>query len=486
MKISKFLPKRTKIVCTIGPASQSQPILEEMIRNGMNIARINFAHGDYAGHRQTISNVRAAARAVGQRVSIFGDLPGPKMRIGKLTQEPITLNRGQAFTLHSEKMVGNDQGVSMNFQDLPKVVKPGDSIFINDGFLQLEVERLEKNAVHCRVLVGGELRSNKGVNLPDIHLGISAFTELDRQHLRFAAEQGLDGVSQSFVESADDIAAVRKAADELSYAPFIIAKIERSRALGNLSAILKAADGIMVARGDLGVEIPIERIAGTQKQIISQANFCGKPVITATHMLESMIDHRRPTRAEATDVANAILDGTDCLMLSGETAVGQFPQDAVAVMSRIAQETETTADGLGVATLLEVQQASGEITRADLISFNIYQSAQTLNPAIVFVPSASGATARRVTRFRLPQWLIAISLEEATCQKLQFSYGIHPIHIQSNPDSWPQYAQAWMENHQIDGELVLVIEGGGTIKAGDTTRLDIIELGESGKIFGNL
>jgi pyruvate kinase len=442
----------------------------------MDIARINFAHGDYDGHRQVIANVRAAAQAAGQRVSIFGDLPGPKMRIGKLAEEPIFLEKGQSFVLQTEPILGNQQRVSMSFQGLPQVVKPGDQIFLNDGYLQLVVEQVEAQAVYCRVEVGGELRSNKGVNLPDIELGISAFTEQDAHYLKFAAEQQLDGVSQSFVESAADIEAVRHAARELNYDPLIIAKIERSRALNNLKAILDAADGIMVARGDLGVEIPIERIAGTQKWIIDQANLCGKAVITATHMLESMIEHSRPTRAEATDVANAILDGTDCVMLSGETAVGQFPVESVAVMSRIAQETENGSGIVGVADLLEVQQASGEITRHDLISFNIFQSAKTLNPHIVFVPSASGATARRVTRFRLPQWIIAICLDEKTCQRLQFMFGIYPIHITANPISWPHYAQNWLAEREIDGDLVLVIEGGGTMKAGDTTRLDIIDL----------
>ncbi|MEJ2749506.1 MAG: pyruvate kinase [Anaerolineae bacterium] len=460
----------------MGPASQSQTVLEQMISSGMNIARINFAHGDFASHRQVIANVRAAATAVGQRVSIFGDLPGPKMRIGKLAEEPIFLEKGQPFVLQTEPISGDKQRVSMSFAGLPQVVQPGDQIFLNDGYLQLEVERADEQAVYCQVKVGGELRSHKGINLPDINLGISAFTEDDAQYLKFAAEQQLDGISQSFVESADDIEAVRQAAQVMNYDPLIIAKIERSRALNNLKPILEAADGIMVARGDLGVEIPIERIAGAQKWIIDQANLYGKPVITATQMLESMIEHNRPTRAEATDVANAILDGTDCVMLSAETAVGQFPVESVAVMSRIAQETETSAKIVGAASLLEVQQASGEITRNDLISFNIFQSAQTLKPDIVFVPSASGATARRVTRFRLPQWIIAICLDEKTCQRLQFMYGIFPVHVTANPLSWPHFAQNWLAEHQIEGDLVLVIEGGGTMRAGDTTRLDIIDM----------
>lgn len=476
MKISKLLPKKTKIVCTIGPASQAQSQLEKMINNGMNIARINFAHGDLNGHRQTISNVRAASEAVGKRVSIIGDLPGPKMRIGKLAEEPVMLERGQSFSLLTEDCIGNDNCASMSFEGLPQVVKPGNSIFLNDGFIQLEVEKVESDAVHCQVLVGGELRSSKGVNLPDIDLGISAFTDRDLEFLKFAASEELDGVSQSFVENANDIKAVREAARAIDYDPFIIAKIERSRALDNLQEILDAADAIMVARGDLGVEIPIERIATTQKKIIVEANMSGKPVITATHMLESMINHRRPTRAEATDVANAILDGTDCVMLSGETAVGEFPDEAVSVMAHIAEETEQFIDGLSVSKLLEQQKASGEITRRDRFAFEFYTIAQNLNLALVFVPSASGATARLITRFRLKPWIVAICLEEKTCQQLQFSYGVYPEFLPANPESWPIYAQQWLSQHNIDGDLVLVIQRSSTKRQGDTTRLDFIDL----------
>jgi pyruvate kinase len=472
-----YLPsKKTKIVCTIGPASQSQEMLEQMITNGMNIARINFAHGDFDGHRQTIRNIRAAAKSVEQRVAIFGDLPGPKMRIGPLAEEPIELERDQLFTLQTEEMVGNQNRVSMSFEKLPQVVKPDDCIFLNDGYIQLKVEQVEGNAVQCRVIVGGELRSYKGVNFPGIDLGISAFTPQDLEFLEFAAEQRLDAVSQSFVEGANDIEALRKAARQMDYDPFIIAKIERSHALDNMAAILDAADGIMVARGDLGVEIPIEEVASIQKRLISQANLQGKPVITATHMLESMTNNRRPTRAEVTDVANAILDGSDAVMLSGETAIGHFPDVAVAVMARIAQVTEQSETGVRVAGLIELRRKSGEISKEDLISYDIFQSAQTLQPVVLFVPSATGNTVRRITRFRLKKWIVAVSLYEKTCQQLQFCYGVHPEYITSNPLSWPHYAQDWLAKCGLSKQLAMVIEGGGTLKAGDTTRIDIIDL----------
>ena len=476
MNNSKFPTKKTKIVCTIGPASQSQAVLEKLIKNGMNIARINFAHGDFEGHRQVIKNIRAAANNVGLRVAIFGDLPGPKMRIGQLSEEPIELERGDSFILQTEEIVGNRQRVSMSFEKLPEVVEAGDNIFLNDGFIQLKVEKKTDNEVHCTVEVGGELRSHKGLNLPGIDLGISAFTDQDQQFLQFAAEERLDGVSQSFVESAADIEAVRDAAGQLDYDPFIIAKIERAGALNNIDEILTVTDGIMVARGDLGVEIPIEEVAVVQKHLIDLANLQGKPVITATHMLESMINNRRPTRAEVTDVANAILDGTDCVMLSGETAIGSFPDETVAVMARIAHVTEADTEDIGVADLLTVQKAKGEITNEDLISYNIYASAKMLKPAVLFVPSASGNTARSVTRFRLNTWIVSPSLNKQTCQKLQFSYGVYPEYISKNPLSWPQFVQEWLQSHGIDGQVAMVVEGGGTLKAGDITRIDIINL----------
>ena len=349
----RFPTKKTKIVCTIGPASWELPVLEQMIRNGMNVARINLAHGDFESHRRAIANVRAAGDATSQRVALFGDLPGPKMRIGRLAEEPIELTRGDPFVLQTEEVLGDRHRASMDFSGLPAAVKPGDSIFMNDGYIQLAVERVEGHHVHCVVQVGGELRSNKGVNFPGIDLGISAFTDRDRELLAFAAEQELDGVGVSFVQAADDILAVRQAAAELDYDPFVIAKIERAGALDNVHDILDVSDAIMVARGDLGVEIPIADIPNVQKALIDKANLAGKPVITATQMLESMIDYRRPTRSEATDVANAILDGTDCVMLSGETAAGSFPVESVATMADIARAAEVELDRCGVSESME-------------------------------------------------------------------------------------------------------------------------------------
>lgn len=473
--------KKTKIVCTIGPASQSVAVLTAMIRQGMNIARINFAHGDLDSHRVTIANVRAAAEAAGQRVSLMGDLPGPKMRIGQLAEEPIELESGRPFILQMDEIVGNHERVWLDFAGLPQAVKAGDQIFMNDGYIQLRVTAVKEKAVYCQVEAGGLLRSQKGVNFPGIDLGIQAFTEHDKELLTFAAEQKLDAVSQSFITTANDIDVVRSSAAELDYYPFLIAKIERSGALPNLEAIVAAADGIMVARGDLGVEIPIEDIPSTQKEIILQANISGKPVITATQMLESMTDNRRPTRAEVTDVANAILDGTDCVMLSGETAVGHYPVETVDTMSRIAAAIESSVenDDFGIVDLLRHQRSSGEITSDDLISFSVFRMAERLRPAVVIVPSRSGATARRVTRFRLPQWILAPSKSESSCQKLQFSYGVFPIFTAEYEPNWQEYSRQLPRHFGFSEGLVMLIEGAGTLTFKNTKRIDIINLDQS-------
>ena len=318
-------PNKTRIVATIGPASSSPDVLERMIQAGMNVARLNFSHGEFATHQQNILNLRAAAQATGRPLAIMADLSGPKMRIGRLTAEPVQLRHGDLFTLTTDDIIGDQQRVSVSFARLPKVVKPGDKLSLNDGYIQLEVVEVRGPDVVCKVTVGGELRSRKGLNLPGIDLGVSAFTDRDRECLQFALAQGVDAISQSFVEGAADVEAVRQAARDVGRQPFLIAKIERKRALERIDEILDAADGIMIARGDLGVEVPIEQIAVIQKDLIREANRRAKPVITATQMLESMIHNYLPTRAEATDVSNAVLDGTDGVMLSAESAMGDFP-----------------------------------------------------------------------------------------------------------------------------------------------------------------
>jgi len=302
------------------------------------------------------------------------------MRIGHFAEEPVHLKRGDRFTLTAEDVTGDQHRVSVSFLRLPTVVKPGDSLSLNDGYVQLEVAEIRGPEVACVVRVGGELRSRKGLNLPGIDLGTSAFTPRDRECLRFALEAGVDAVSQSFVENASDMQAVREAARLLGHEPYLIAKIERSRALDRLEEILEASDGVMIARGDLGVELPIERIALVQKEIVRRANRRGKAVITATQMLESMTTYRLPTRAEATDVANAVLDGTDCVMLSGESATGAFPAEAVAMLARIAAAAETIRPPVSASDLYDKRELAGRVLPLHLISVAVESSTWSLRP----------------------------------------------------------------------------------------------------------
>ena len=471
------LPKnKTKIVCTIGPASENQGVIEKMLLAGMNVARLNFSHGDFSSHEKAIVNLRVASKAVGRRVAIMADLSGPKMRIGELEEEPIELNSGDTFTLTTEEITGNRERVSVSFSRLPQAVKPGDTLFLNDGYIQLEVKKKEGKDVQCQVLVGGELRSRKGLNLPGIDLGISAFTDRDRECLQFAMEQGVDAVSQSFVESAKDIEAVRRAAKALGHNPFIVAKIERSRAKDNLEGILDAADGIMIARGDLGVEIPIEQIPLAQKYLMHLANLKAKPVITATQMLESMTTNRRPTRAEATDVANAILDGTDCVMLSGESAMGKYPVDAVAMLAKIASAIEPHRPSLRVREALRQAHQEGRLSLTDLIASSVEAAMERVTPALVIVPTRSGTTARSISRYRPPVWILGVSSQEATCQRLQFTYGVQPVYEPEDPEDWKSFAREWLRAHEVQGDLVILTEGPSSKHPDANYSMELIDL----------
>ena len=467
---------KTKIVATIGPSCESPEMLREIIEAGMNVARLNFSHGDFATHRRLIENVRAAAGAAGRRVAILADLPGPKMRIGQICGEPIELKPGDVFTLTTEAIMGDERRASVTFTRLPEVVKPQDTLFLNDGLIQLEVSDIQGNNLICRVVVGGELRSRKGLNLPGISLGISAFTDHDRECLQFALEHGVDAISQSFVESGKDVAAVREAAQALGHQPFIIAKIERLNALKNLDSILEAADGIMIARGDLGVEVPIEQIAGVQKQLMRQANLLGKPVITATQMLESMVANPRPTRAEATDVANAILDGTDCVMLSEESAMGKYPVAAVAMLAKIAAAIEPYRPGQGVKKILRTSGKGSQVGFTDLIALSVDATLEKMVPAAIFVPTRSGATARSLARFRPPVWIVAVSSQEATCQQLLLTYGVHPVHEPNHPEDWKTYVRRYLQANEMTGDLVVLTEGPSSKDPDANNRMELINL----------
>lgn len=471
-----FPSNKTKIVATIGPASESPEMLERLIRAGLNVARLNFSHGDFSKHAEVVKRLRAAAQAVGKRVAIMADLPGPKMRLGKIAPEPITLAAGDRFTLTSEEIVGDANRVSMTFEPLPRVVKPGDRLFLNDGLVQIVVDQVEGNDVQCTVAVGGELRSKKGLNLPGIDLGISAFTARDRECLEFAIGAGVDAVSQSFVERASDLEALRTAAAKIGRVPFIIAKIERADALKHYDEILEAADGIMVARGDLGVEVPIEEIANTQKVLIAKANLAGKPVITATQMLESMVSSRLPTRAEATDVANAILDGTDCVMLSGESAMGKFPEEAVTMLARIAAATEANRVRGALAARRAAVRKEGDVRRGDRVASLVEHALDMIPCDMLLVPTRGGTTARVISRCKASVWILAPSSDPAACQGLAFSYGVYPLDLSEEPDDWRAFAGQWMRDHGVAGDNVMLVAGPSTRNPKANHRIELMSL----------
>ncbi len=474
----KKLPEnKTKLVCTIGPASDSYEMIERMIEAGMNVARLNFSHGDFAAHGEVIAKIRAASDKTGKRVAIMADLPGPKMRIGTLAEDPITLEKDTQFILTAEENIGSRNRVSMTMKQLPGVVKKGDTLFLNDGLIQLRVEVIDGVDIHCMVVVGGRLRSRKGLNIPGIDLGISAFTERDRECMQFALENGVDAIGQSFVNSAQDVEDVRSAAAEMGFDPFIVAKIERASVEEKIDEILAVTDGIMVARGDLGVEIPIEKIAVTQKFITARANFFGRPVITATQMLESMTHNRRPTRAEATDVANAILDGTDCVMLSEESAMGDYPLESVEMLAKIAAATEPHRRQRHFESTLKPQASMYIPNAVDLIAVSIENIlAKIDSSAAVLAPTASGATARSLTRFRLPKWILAVSRSEKTCRELMFSYGVLPLLEEEHPSDWTAYARGCAETYGLEGSCIIQTEGPSPDHPAANHKMEIIAL----------
>lgn len=475
----KLPSNRTKIVCTIGPSSDSPQRLEELIGAGMNVARLNFSHGTFEEHRRVIGNIREASRAAGRRVAVLADLPGPKIRVGDIPSGRMDLVPGGELTLTTGPEAGEGPAVPVNYPQLPDLLKPGDPVFLNDGLIELEVLEVLSRRVRCLVRTGGELDSGKGVNLPGVDFAAGAFTDRDRRCLEFALEQGVDAVGQSFVGSAEDVRTLRAAASSLGKAPFVVAKIERARALREIDGILAEADAVMVARGDLGVEVPIERMAVVQKELLTQAALRGRPVIVATQMLDSMTRHPRPTRAEATDAANAVLDGADCVMLSGETAVGRHPVAATVMLAKIAAEAEAYRAAVRPEIPGAPDGEEGKDPR-DVIALSVARAAGQVEAAAIFVPTVSGATARSVARFRLPQWVVAVSPHEETCRNLQFSSGVWAEHERNHPESWNAFVRAWVRDHGVGGTTAILTEGPSGRNPAANHRMEMVALGDGG------
>lgn len=453
-----LLPHKTKIICTVGPGSRSEEVLTGMLAQGMDIARLNFSHGTFEEHRRDIGMLRSMAERVGRPLSILVDLPGPKIRVGVLDREPMELEKGAEVSLTVGGMPGTASSIPVTYEGLPRSVAPGSPIYLNDGFIELRVVDVEADWVRCTVVAGGPLLSGKGINLPGARMYIDALTEQDRELMDFALDEGIDTFGVSFVESADDIVRAKEHALRRGVRIHTVAKIERAEAVENIDAILEVTDAIMVARGDLGVEIPIEDVPVVQKELIRKANLMCRPVITATQMLMSMVDSRRPTRAEATDVANAILDGADGVMLSEETAIGKYPVETVTMMARIAATMERRRKGVRSLTFLrdrlKEDLRSRQITVPDTISLNVADAAYALQVPCILTPTARGTTARRISRFKPESWIIACSEDEGVCNFLNFSYGVRPVKMKTDGNRWYR-------------EIIGILAGSGYVHQGD-------------------
>jgi pyruvate kinase len=420
--------RRAKIVATIGPASDSEQVLEALIKAGMNVARLNFSHGTHEQHQARVASIRAVSKKLGMSVGILQDLQGPKIRVGKLPV-PVQLSTGEEICLYAtqdQPPQTEYQLLPVDFRELFDSVQAGDRLLLDDGRLALEVVSAEGRVVHAKVLVGGVLSSHKGINLPGIKLRIAGFTEKDKADLAFGISQGVDAVAISFVRSADDVKAVRAAMEEYSKGsrmPLLIAKLEKPEAMNELEAILDIVDGVMVARGDLGVELPPERVPSLQKHIIYSANARAKLVITATQMLESMIQNPLPTRAEASDVANAIFDGTDAVMLSAETASGDYPAEAVAMMSRIVLEAESHFQEWG-----SRQDGRAGLGESDAASMARAANALAKDPEVraVSVFTMQGRSAWLMSKARPSKRILAFTPLQETYNQLAFLWGVQP------------------------------------------------------------
>ena len=414
------MPQRTRIVCTLGPASDSDEVVRALIRAGMDVARFNFSHGDHATHAVRIERVRRIAREEGAIVALMGDLQGPKIRVGEISRGAIQLLPNAVFSLTTRQIDGSPDAISIDFPELPQAVRPGNRILLADGLMELQVVAVRGSDVETRVVTGGELKPHKGVNLPGVPLKISALTDKDRADAVFAIDQDLDYLALSFVRRADDVIELKQLIDARGAAIPIVAKIEKPEAIEHIDAILAASDGVMVARGDLGVEASVEQVPIFQKMIIRKANAAGKPVITATQMLESMIENPRPTRAEASDVANAILDGTDAVMLSAETAAGKYPVEAAQMMAHIADAIEAS---LQFQSCIR-KYGNDAMSVTDAIGNATCEIAEQLGAKLIIASTFSGFAARMISRHRPMTRIFAVTSSEKTQRRLALVWGI--------------------------------------------------------------
>lgn len=416
--------KKTKIVCTLGPASDDIAVLEKIISSGMDVARLNFSHGNHEEHKARFDAVKAIGKKLNKPVAIMLDTKGPEIRIKQFKNGSINLNEGDMFILSCEDVPGDQKRVSVTYSELYKEVKKGEKILIDDGLIKLTIKDIKDRELYCVVENGGELKNNKSMNIPEAHIKLPSLTQKDIDDIVFGIENDVDFIAASFIRSGDDVLKIRKALEDNGGSNIkIIAKIENRSGVNNIDEIIELSDGVMVARGDLGVEIPAEEVPVVQKHIIRKCNIAGKPVITATQMLDSMIRNPRPTRAEVGDVANAIFDGSDAVMLSGETAAGKYPAEAVQTMAKIAQMAENNLD----TDAHYPRGFKGEANVTNTIGYASYTTAEALNAAAIVTPTSSGYTARTIAKFRPDAKIIAVMDKKYVQKQLQLSWGVETV-----------------------------------------------------------
>jgi pyruvate kinase len=418
---------KTKIICTIGPASRDPRILEKLMESGMNVCRLNFSHGTHEEHAELIRDIRKVSKKLGLPVAILQDLAGPKIRTSKLQdKEFVTLKKGAEFTLTNRDVPGSDQEVGLTYADLPQNVRSGDAILLADGAMEVKVISTSETDVKCTVVTGGPLGSNKGINLPSRSINAPILSDKDKADLQFGLEQGVDFIALSFVRTAHDVKTVKRRIAKAKQDTPLIAKIEKFEALDNIDEIIAESDGIMVARGDLGVEIPLESVPRVQKMLINKTNEAAKPVITATQMLRSMVESPRPTRAEVTDVANAIYDGTDAIMLSEETAMGAYPVEAVQVMTSVAADTEANFDYDGWKYRFPEDR---KLSFKRAVAHSAVAMAKDIDAAAIITCTKSGGTTKLVARYRPRQALLTMTPVWQTALRMALTFGAIPVVI---------------------------------------------------------
>ena len=460
--------KRTKIVCTLGPASEKEEVLRELIKSGLNVCRMNFSHGSHEEHKGRMDLVKKLREELNMPTAILLDTKGPEIRTGQFDAPEVLLEEGQTFTITMKDVMGNKERCTVSYKGLANDVKAGDTILIDDGLVGLTVKEVNGDDIVCEVQNSGIVKNHKGVNVPGVKVNLPAITEKDRSDIEFGIEQGIDFIAASFVRKVSDVLAIREILEENNATHIkIISKIENQEGVDNLDEIIEVSDGIMVARGDLGVEIPTEEIPVVQKLMIKKCNEAGKPVITATQMLDSMMRNPRPTRAEVTDVANAIYDGTDAIMLSGETAAGKYPVEAVKTMATIAKRAEET-----------IRNKKGQVNRSnnvtDAISYATCATARDLEARAILSATASGHTARMVSKFRPDCPIVATTNNEGVRRQLSLTWGVHPV-MTENCQNTDQIIESSIEaakaaNYLNTNDLVVITAG-----AGGTTNLIKVE-----------